>query len=143
MVLIREAASSGVRCKLGEVLRVCEDGDGDVPTTFAEVIELACESIEVKRNSAILSDWNLDKEVALVDVRATASTMCSQHEAAELQVAAHKTQLVDTKLELENLFAELFQVETIHRAQVVAVEDLLTAEMARVEHFVRKCAAKA
>lgn len=51
-VTAEEAATSGIRNKLREVQRVCDDSGEAVPTTIVEVVELAREGINAKRKNA-------------------------------------------------------------------------------------------
>lgn len=62
MVPAKELATFVVRGKLQEVRRVCEDADRDVSATVVEVIELAGESIKMKRDNAALIDQSTGVE---------------------------------------------------------------------------------
>lgn len=71
------------------------------PATNVDVIELACEGIEIKRKNATLPDRNLDMEARLVETLVAGRTMRGQITATEDRVKAQKTQLADAQLTYE------------------------------------------
>lgn len=56
----------GLRGRLQEAQRVCEDGDEAAPTTIVEVMEIACASIEMKRKNAMFFDRYMDMRASHV-----------------------------------------------------------------------------
>lgn len=55
MVAAKEVATAGIRSKLREVQRVCEDGGETVFTTIVKVVELARKGVETKRKNVTSS----------------------------------------------------------------------------------------
>lgn len=94
-------APSRIRRKLREVQRVCEGGSNVVPTTIADIIELAREVIEITLKNATFSSLQTDSEAKLVGVWAAGSTMRSLVTAAKGQVETLKRQLSDALVALD------------------------------------------
>lgn len=103
MMNAEKVATSGIRGKLQNVQRVCEDGGEAVSSTIIDVIELAFEDIEVKRKIATMSGRQMFLEAGLVEIRAAGRTMRSQMAAAEDWIKNPKAQLTDAHMALEKL----------------------------------------
>lgn len=73
-----KVATSGTRGKFREVQRFCEDGGDSVPSKNVDVIELACEDVEMKCKIAKLSSRQTDLEAKLVEISAARRTMSGQ-----------------------------------------------------------------
>lgn len=111
MVAAEIVASSGLRGKLLEVQRICEDGDEAVPTTILEVVELACDGIKMKHKSVALTDQNMDLEAELLEARAVGGTMFGQLARSKLQRTALQMQLADAHSALEKLVGKASRTE--------------------------------
>lgn len=135
MVSAKEVATTGVRGKLREMQRVCEDCSKTVPTATVKFAELEREGVELKRKNASLSDQNTNIEVEFLKVCAAKRTMHGQLKSAERQTIALKTHLADAKLAHGKLVDKLSKTEADLRAQTVSVEQLFSAEKTNVEYW--------
>lgn len=143
MVTAEELATSGIRGRLQEMQRVCENGVEAVPTPNVKVIELAREGADAKRKNEALSDQNTNSETKLVRVCSVGDTMREQLGGAECRIPALKTHLVDAWSARRKSAGETATVEADLRAQVAAVKELLSAERARVGRLERGLAVEA
>lgn len=82
--------------------RVCKDGGETVLMTIVEVVDLARESVEKRKNSP-LSERNMDMEAELVETRAVKSTVREQRAGVERRIVTLITQFDGAAAALEKL----------------------------------------
>lgn len=88
MVTANEVTTSGIRGKLREVQRVCEDGSAAIPTTIVELIELARENVKIIPKILTSFHRKRGKNDKFMKARVDESTMHGQLEAAGRQITA-------------------------------------------------------
>lgn len=125
MVAVEEVATSGVRGRLREAQRACEDSGNALPMTIVDVIKLARKGIEAERKNATMFSRQTDLEDELTEMRAARRTMSCQISATEVRLKTLKVQLSETQLELEKLTDELSSTEAELRAIMSVVEKSL------------------
>lgn len=107
-VTAKKRTTSSIRGKTGEVQPVFEKAVEAVPTTIVDVIELASERIEVKRQNTRMYDRQTGLKVQRVKTLDAKRSMCGQITAAKDGIEVLTTQLADERLALENLANESF-----------------------------------
>lgn len=142
MITAEEVDSSGIREKFRVVQRVREDWGEAVLTTIVDVIELACESIQMKRNNATLSSRQKDLESELVETEADERTMHVQITAAEGRIKSLKGRLTDAQSALEKLADESSRTEAELQGEMVVVEVSLETMKVHVEALKHELAAE-
>lgn len=140
MVTAKEVTTSGICGELGEVQRICEDGDEAVPTTIVIVIKLVREGIKVERKIATMPSQQTDLECELVETRAAERTIRRHCSTAIERVTTLKAQLFNAQMALEKLAIESSKTGADLRAEMVAVEELLDAKKSRVKSLERELA---
>lgn len=111
MVAAEGVATSGIRGNLREVHRVCESGGKAVPMSIVEVIGLAQEGVEAKRENATMSIRQTNLKAELVKIRTALRTMSNQIPAALERLKYLKGRLVETRLAFEKLTDETSRAE--------------------------------
>lgn len=132
MVYVKETATTGIRDKLREFQRFCEEGGESVPATIFDVVELAHESIEMKRKNATMLTPQMDLGGELVETRAVGRTMCGQTTAAKDGIEVSKPKLADAQMALEMWADKSYRTESVLRNKTFVVEKSLDAEKAPV-----------
>lgn len=80
-------------------------------STVVDEVELACESIYMKRKNAKMSNRQTNMDSNLVETRSAGRTMRTQIPAAENQIKNFKKQVANAQLAVEKLADELPKTE--------------------------------
>lgn len=107
----QKVATYGIRRKLQELQRICENGGDALPTKIVEVIKPAFEGVEANPKNVAPSNQNTDMKSKFVELCAVGSTTCEELAEAERRTTALKTQLDKFRLVLERLGGESSRME--------------------------------
>lgn len=104
-----------------------------MPTTIADVVSLARESIELKRKNATIFSRQRDIEAELEEIRAAVRAMRSQITAVENWIKTLKPLLSDGRVALETLRDESARTTAGFRAEMDDVVESLDAKKVHVD----------
>lgn len=135
MLAVREGARFTSRGMLWKAQRVSKNCGGTVATTIVGIDELVCEDVGSKHKDATPSDKNTDTEAKLAETCVVDIMMPERLVWAVPWLTALRTQLNGAETAQEKIKWKSSRMKADHWAQMVAAEELLSAQSARVESF--------
>lgn len=135
MVSADEIAKYGVRGKIKEIQRICEDRSKAVPTFVVEVIDLSPEIVERKLNTAKLMDRITDLVIKLDGSRAAKRLACDRIQKSEAQVKTLEDHVEVSDARYSKTVADAAQVQKVLRTRVTSLESAIKAEKDRIAIF--------
>lgn len=124
---VNEVAASGVRNRLEEVQRICENGGEAVPTSAVEIIELSRDVVETKHKNAKLVDRVKDLERELEDGRSVKRLTCVNLVISATLVQTLEAKVNDADAKCAKMLDKAAQTEENSRSCTSSLEALLKA----------------
>lgn len=133
IISVDEVAGSGLRGKLREVQRICEEGGEVVPATVVDVVNLARKVVETKRENVAFVE---DRTKALAKVEELQGTVCSlqkELDTTNTRVNALETRLAQSTESVSRIQSEELQVKAGFCARFRELEGSLQSERTMLE----------